>query len=397
MLFNYFYAPSMAASATLLENLAEGLAEHANVTVVTASEADPETQDRKVQCIRFVPRIFGIQGRMKRIVEYAYFCARTFLWLLFARLPPHTHCVFFTDPPFLDFWGGAICRLRGIRYSVSVFESFPDFGVSTGLVPDGPIARTLRSWQVDTLRKSASVTYISHDFQSVLTARGAPTGKVIEPWSDPALFPEVPLRDWRKQVSKQAQGAMVVRYSGNLGDAFDANSFFGALELLPNPERFLFVFQGGGLQWRELEERANRFSNVKLQPWVPASELVASLQACDLHMILTPANLYGCVFASKLFSILAAGRPVLASVPAKSSMHALIASENVGLSVDAGNAFALAAALERFYEWFHTDIEQLEVFATAGRRFTKQTWNRKIAVEAYVSTLLPLEKIRQRA
>ena len=122
----------------------------------------------------------------------------------------------------------------------------------------------------------------------------------------------------------------VVLHAGNLG-------FSGAWETVVKAARTLngdgvgFVFVGDGAMRTEIEASANGCKAIRILPFRPADQIPYVLAAGDLHLVTIRRGLQGVVVPSKLYTILAAGRPVLALVPEESDVARLIRRGGCGV------------------------------------------------------------------
>ena len=149
-------------------------------------------------------------------------------------------------------------------------------------------------------------------------------------------------------------------HAGNLG-------FYGAWETVIKAAGMLdhedagFVFVGEGAQRSSVEAAARGVNNIKFQPFRPPEQVPYVLGAGDLHLVTIKRGLEGVVVPSKLYSILAAGRPVLALAPEGSDAARVVRRAGCGVVVDPDDPAALAAAVR--------DLAQdRERFAGMGKR-----------------------------
>jgi colanic acid biosynthesis glycosyl transferase WcaI len=125
----------------------------------------------------------------------------------------------------------------------------------------------------------------------------------------------------------------VLQHAGNLG-------FYGAWSTLIGAARELerdgvgLIFVGDGALRDQIEREAVGSANVRFLPFFPASKISSVLAAADAHVITVKRGLEGVVVPSKLYGILAAGRPILAVAPKETDAAALGASQGFGVSAD---------------------------------------------------------------
>jgi colanic acid biosynthesis glycosyl transferase WcaI len=89
------------------------------------------------------------------------------------------------------------------------------------------------------------------------------------------------------------------------------------------------------------------------------------------------------VFPSKVLTLLAAGKPVVASVSAGSEVARVIAESGAGLVIAPEDADALVSAVERI----RRDHALRDSMSQAGRAYARRTWERAATLESLNRTL----------
>lgn len=136
----------------------------------------------------------------------------------------------------------------------------------------------------------------------------------------------------------------VVLHAGNLG-------FYGAWETLAQAARLLendgvgFVFVGEGAQREKLETAAAGCASLRLLPFRPPEEIPYVLAAGDLHVVTLRRGLEGVVVPSKMYPILAAGRPILAVAPETADVARIVRRTGCGLVADPDDPQSVARAI----------------------------------------------------
>jgi len=144
----------------------------------------------------------------------------------------------------------------------------------------------------------------------------------------------------------------VVAYSGNLGRAHDATTILEAACASQSDADIVFLMIGGGAGMRSLEMqvRARGLTNFRFAPYQPREALSDSLAAGDVHLVSLRPELEGLIVPSKLYGILAAGRPVVFIGDPDGELARLIASAEVGASVRSGDSAGLCRVLRALRE-----------------------------------------------
>jgi glycosyltransferase involved in cell wall biosynthesis len=175
-------------------------------------------------------------------------------------------------------------------------------------------------------------------------------------------------------------------HSGNVGLSQDLDTLLEAAAILQS-EPVLFVIVGDGASKTRLEQRAIDLglTNVRFLPYQDKADLSESLGAADVHVVTLMKGLTGYIVPSKVYGILAAGKPFIAAVD-EWSEPALIAKEHsCGLRVEPGDAVALAKAVLDL-----RDRADRAEMGTRARVALEQRFDRPIAVAKYSELLQSL-------
>ena len=124
----------------------------------------------------------------------------------------------------------------------------------------------------------------------------------------------------------------VVLYAGNVGYSQSLDLLVAAARQLPD---VTFLVNGDGSMRGDLERQAAGLANVRFGGFVPAERLAELLATGDLHVVPLRPGLASVSVPSKTYSILAAGRPVLAAIDAGTAIPRLLAESGAGVSVAA--------------------------------------------------------------
>jgi len=136
----------------------------------------------------------------------------------------------------------------------------------------------------------------------------------------------------------------VLVHAGNLG-------FYGAWETLIEAARKLsdegigLVFVGDGAQRRQIESAAVGCTNVRFLPFFPASKIASVLASADAHIVTIKRGLEGVIVPSKMYGILAAGKPILAVAPQETDVVAIGVRREFAIWADPDDASQVAGAV----------------------------------------------------
>ena len=128
-------------------------------------------------------------------------------------------------------------------------------------------------------------------------------------------------------------GKTVVMYAGNVGFSQSLDLVLEAAAALAHDPDLVFVINGGGAARADLERKANSARNVRFVDMQPKDRLPEVLAAADIHVVPLRRGLARSSVPSKMYSILAAGRPIVASVDTGTEVAAVVERANAGIAV----------------------------------------------------------------
>jgi glycosyltransferase involved in cell wall biosynthesis len=174
-------------------------------------------------------------------------------------------------------------------------------------------------------------------------------------------------------------------YSGNMGLPHEFDTILAAAELLREDRSILFSFVGDGSRRREVEQEVRRkgMRNVRFQKPVPLSGLSQLLASGDVHLVSMRKGLEGLVVPSKIYGILAAGRPAIMVGSTQNEIAQLLTDSKAGFVVENGRAEELAAVIRNLRD--QPDV--VAQMGQAGRRYYEQHLGRVRSVAAIINLL----------
>ena len=158
------------------------------------------------------------------------------------------------------------------------------------------------------------------------------------------IRPEPPDNGYRAEY--ELVGRSVVMYAGNVGLSQSLDLVILAARAFRDtrPE-VMFVINGGGAARPELEQQAGDLPNVRFVDMQPLERLPEVLAAADIHVVPLRAGLARSSVPSKMYSILAAGRPIVASVDEGTEVARTVEQAGAGLAVPPDDPEAFIRAL----------------------------------------------------
>jgi colanic acid biosynthesis glycosyl transferase WcaI len=353
LFLNRVCPPDEGATGQLLSELASALAREGWEVTVVASRPSRQIPASEMQDgVRF-ERVntlpFTRSSHWRRALCYVALYP-ALLWRALC-LPRADLVVVLTDPPLLIGFGPLLGWLKNSRLIHWAQDLYPELAEETGLLKrNGFLAGALRGLSNWGLRRCDRVIAVGRCMRTRLQGRGLdPAGlRVIPNWSlQPGSWPSAnDQATFRKEQG--VDDRFVVMYSGNFGLAHPFAAILEAAQALAvSDPKVVFLLAGRGPRraWVEEQIRVRRLENVRLLPWQPKEKLYACLGAADLHLATMHSELAGLVVPSKVYGILAAGRPCVFLGPDECEGARLIAENECGTVLENATGAGLAECL----------------------------------------------------
>ncbi|MDH4176399.1 MAG: glycosyltransferase family 4 protein [Thermoleophilia bacterium] len=386
LVLNQYYWPGVEATAQLLSQLCEALAEDYEVTVVTGNlhgqEGLPAEEVRNgVRILRTRSTAFDRTRLHLRAANYVSYLAESVLAGLGGQRPDLVLCM--TDPPIVGDVGLVVARRFDAPLVVISQDVFPEIAERLKRLQSKALLGTLRQLVGLYLRRADRIVAIGETMKLRLVEKGAPGERieVIPNWVDTAeLTPRLRNNAWAREHGLDR--GFVVMHSGNVGHAQNLDSLVRAATFLRDLDALRIVIVGFGARHGELATLARRLEvtdTVHFLPYQPREVLADSLSAADLHYVGLARGLSGYVVPSRLYGILAVGRPVLVAADEESETARLVREADCGIVVPPGRPDVVATTLRSLVE----GSLGLGGMGERGREYVEREADREVAFARY--------------
>ena len=368
LFINQHYWPDCAATALMLTDLAEYLAEQGFDVHVLCSrghylsgsmEVPAEETYNGVRIHRVRATAFGRGHILGRLTDYASFFASTLGRVLTG--PSYDYIVTLTTPPLLPLAGTLAHALRGQAYGIWSMDLHPDAEVAAGmLTEDGLPARMLHALNNAGYRNAEFVVDLGSYMKSRLRGKGVADDLLytIPVWNRKDDVAPLPHDDNPLRSELELEDKFVVMYSGNAGVAHRFDEVLAVMKRLDGHPEIQFVFVGEGPKKERIQTFANRhdLSNFRYLSYFPREDLKYSLPMADVHLMTLREKMRGIAVPGKLYGIMAAGRPALMVGPEASEPGETIQLSGAGRVVDPLQEDAVVETLhDTLMQLYHDD------------------------------------------
>ncbi|MGZ4681176.1 MAG: glycosyltransferase family 4 protein, partial [Acidimicrobiales bacterium] len=272
----------------------------------------------------------------------------------------------------------------------NIQDVFPDVAVELGLLTGKRVIAAASWLERATYRRSDAVTVLSDDLADNVRAkitRGL-NGAVAELQAAKVrVIPNFIDTDWITpgpaengyRAEYGLTGKQVVMYAGNVGLSQSLELVLAAAVALREDHDVVFVINGGGAARGDLERRAQGLDNVRFVDMQPKERLPEVLAAGDLHVVPLKRGLAWSSVPSKLYSRLAAGRPIVASVDLGTVVARPVVLAGAGLAVGPDDPEAFTKAIRRLLD----APDEAAAMGSAGRTFVERWASPSAVASAY--------------
>jgi glycosyltransferase involved in cell wall biosynthesis len=315
-------------------------------------------------------------------------------WALFLAglgLPKADAAIVYSPPLPLGLTAWGLKKLQGLPFILNVQDLFPQSIIDLGLLRNRWLIRFFEEMERFVYRRANIITVHSEGNREYVMRKldkgQAEKVKVIPNWVDVHFIQPGPRMNWFREAHGLGD-AFVVSFAGVLGYSQDLDVVLDAARILEDggwSSEILFLIVGDGVERPRLEAKARQMglNNVRFLPMQPREKYPAVLHASDIGLATLHAEVRTPVVPSKILSIMAAGRPVVAAMNLDGDGPRLIAEARCGLCVPPEDPRALAEAILQLYH----DASLREELGRNGRRYVEKYLSLEACVERYEQLL----------
>ena len=362
LLLNLYFPPDTSATAKVAESMVRALAQSHEVTVLCGRPSYDPTERRPWKLwqterinannsapftvIRVGSTAYPRMQMKLRLLNYLTYAKLASLRALFI---PCDVILAMTDPPFNGISAAIIGMLKRKPVVYDIQDMYPDMAIAASIVRPGVVARIWERLHRWALRRAARIIVLGDDMRARIIAKGVDPAKIFIVRNSvdipPAGSTSPPLNSEVIRAIR-ANFRFVLLHAGNLGFYGAWDTLIAAARQLEN-DNIAVVFVGDGAERARLESLAAGATNVRFLPFFPPADIPSVLAAPDAHIVTIKPGLQGVVAPSKMFGILAAGKPIVAVAPDDADVATLGAHHSFALCANPIDPDALAAAIRQ--------------------------------------------------
>ena len=395
---NSFY-PDLSATSQILTELTSELQDDFDITVIASQPDDVSASGRDIKIFEegFLGKNKVIRIRLPKVdknskisrVKYifSYFLlANVALWR-----EKGTDVIFtISQPPILGGLIGTIGKFfKRTKHVYNIHDFNPEQAAAVAYTKSGLILNVAKRLDNLTCRYADHILLLGEDMGETLSKRfrgkNVPGYSVISNWTDEKEI--VPLEKNNAEVAdflikNNLEDKFVVMYSGNMGLYYDLENIIQVAKEFDRDKSVVFLFIGEGAVKAKMQEYVNEenLRNVLFLPYQPKDFIRYSLNAADVHLVVNQKGIKGVSVPSKIYGVMAAGKPVLGVLEQGSEVDRLIAESGCGVRVEPQDYAGIARSIKLLRQM---DKESLKEMGLNGRVYLEQHLTKATSINNY--------------
>lgn len=406
LIYAHYYTPDVASTGQILKELAEGMLDTFDITVICVVPSYSGKVDAEYKTNRFYReeingvRVFRIRvpefskenkaSRIRNILSY-------FFGAMHATLKVgHQDYIFsISQPPILGgllgVWGKWMKHAKFI-YNIQDFN--PEQVMAVGYSHNKLVLKLMMIMDKFSCKQSDLVITVGRDLVETLNNRFksgiVPRVAMINNWIDEGTIHPLSADESHVLAFKQKydlQDKFIIMYSGNIGLYYDLENLIRVIEQFPKGTRakdgrqveFAFVGAGTMLETLKTYVAEHNMENVCFIPYQRKENLVYSLNAADVHWCVNAKGIKGVSCPSKFYGIAAAGKPVIGVLENGTEVERLISENGLGYLSNPGDYSKIEDSIKKVLN----DPSKLLKMGRRGRMLVENRLTRKASIKKY--------------
>jgi glycosyltransferase involved in cell wall biosynthesis len=400
ILCQYFY-PDVAATGQLMTELGVALSKlgmdiHA-YTAKPAYDLKNEALEYEVHNGIHIYRVFCFNANknrnLARILNELSFSICIFIKMLFSERKATNLIV--TNPPILHFIGYFLKITRNQNYVLLVHDLYPDLPIALNYINKDSLVDKLWNKLYKRVFINSSKTIVLSDgmkqkilckFENLSIVNEKI--EIIHNWANGKFFRFIPKEENIFLKKNNLSDKFILLYSGNIALFYEFETILKS-SLKVDDSQILYLFIGNGGKIKEIKQfvQEHHDVNIKIMNYQPYEVLPYSISSGDVSFVTVKNGVNGVNMPSKLYTIMACGKPIIALGENNSDVHQMIKSANCGIFIEQGDVDSLVKTIY-FYK-NNPDIAKEHGFN--GRKYFEENYTFEIISNKYYNLLMDIE------
>jgi len=415
LIYAHYYVPDTASTGQILRELAEGMLDKFNITVICVVPSYLGTIEDKYKTKKYyAEKINGVKvlrirvpefsktnkvSRVKNILSYFFGAMAATM-----KVGKQDYVFSISQPPILGgllgVWGK---WMKHAKYIYNIQDFNPEQVLAVGYSKSKLITNAMMWFDKFSCKRSDLIITVGRDLVQTVHNRfqgkKVPKTVMINNWIDEKeIYPldenHPRVQDFKKNYGLEDK--FVIMYSGNIGLYYDLENLMKVIEKFKpgtktdDGREVVFAFVGGGslctklIQYKE----EKHMDNVVFIPYQDKGNLIYSLNAADIHWCVNAKGIKGVSCPSKYYGIAGVGKASITVLEKGSEIRTIIEETNGGLCSDPDDYKSVEQNIRWFIENAGTD--QIIEMGKRSRRYLVENLTREISIYKYSEEILKL-------
>lgn len=425
LIYAHYYIPDTASTGQILRELAEGMLDKFDITVICVVPSYLGTIEDKYKTRKYyTEKINSVKVLRIRVPEFsktnkvsrvknilAYFfgaMGATF------KVGKQDYVFSISQPPILGgligVWGKWV---KHAKYIYNIQDFNPEQVLAVGYSKNKLLTDIMMWFDKFSCKRSNLVITVGRDLVETVEKRfkgkRVPKTVMINNWIDESEIYPLAADNERVVEFKKKYGLedkFVIMYSGNIGLYYDLENLFKVLKQFRKGYTFtgvheegaktkdgrevVFAFVGAGsvLDRLVLYSKKHQFENIIFIPYQDKKDLIYSLNAGDVHWCVNAKGIKGVSCPSKAYGIMAAGKAIIGVLESDTEVRGLIEESNCGKCCEPGDYVEVANIIRWYIE--NADSDEVKQMGLNGRKYLEEKLTRNVSVQRYAEEILKL-------
>ncbi len=412
LIYAHYYIPDTASTGQILRELAEGISDAFDVTVICVVPSYLGTIEEKYKTQKYYrEEINGVKVLRIRVPEFnktdklsrvkniiGYFFGAMFATFKVGR---QDYVFSISQPPILGgllgVWGKLVKKAKFI-YNIQDFN--PEQIMAVSYSKNRLVLRLMMMLDKFSCRCSDLVITVGRDLVETIKHRfkgkKTPKTQLINNWIDEKeIFPlpedDNKVLEFRKKYA--LDNKFTIMYSGNIGLYYDLENIIKIIEKFKNVKTsdgrdVAFAFVGDGTVTDKLINyvKEHNMENVVFIPYQEKEELNFSLNAGDVHWCVNAKGIKGVSCPSKYYGLAATAKPILGVLEKGSEIRWIIEQSENGICCEPEDYEKIEENIKWFIEKSNDNC--LKTMGNKGRKYLEKALTKQASVDKYKEAIL---------
>ena len=407
LIYAHYFYPDVASTGQILTELCEGMTDTFDITVICVVPSYSGTIDEKyktkriykeehngIKIIRVRVPEFQKSNKISRIKNLLAYFFNSLLATL--KIEKQDYIYTISQPPILGGVLGVLGKwIKGGKLIYNIQDFNPEQTMAVGYSKNKLLLNTVMAVDKFSCKKADKVIVVGRDMQETLRNRfnnkKVPKNVFINNWiNEKEIYPleqnHPRIVEFKEKYNLQDK--FIIMYSGNIGLYYDLENIIKVIGEFKDREDVVFTFVGDGTVKDKVEAyvNENNLRNVKFIPYQDKADLIYSLNAADIHWVVNAKGIKGVSVPSKLYGVMAAGKPVLGVLDEGSEARLIVEDCNCGVCIEPGNYKEISNNIE----YILNNKEEIRALGLNGRQYLETNLTKEVSINKYKENILAI-------